>query len=511
MNKPAYCLLFGPFSLAFPQRVLYRDGAAVRLGSRATAILVALAEAPGELLSQDALIAVVWAGSVVDEGALRVHLSAVRKALGDGLDGIQYINNEPGRGYRFVAPLRRVDTAEEPPPRSSGPDAGVARTAAPPVPIRATAQHLPGQVTRMLGRDAIVAQLLDQLSRQRCVTVCGPGGIGKTTVALAVAHRYVAGGCGAAAYLDLAPICDAATIAAAMAAVVLAANPAAAEDPSSIDSTGFACPLLRVLVRLDRQPMLFLLDNCEHLVDTLTPLVERLLHEAPEVRVLLTSREPLRAETETVHRLAALDTPRAATSLSPAEASAFTAVQLFVARASEVREDFVLNAQNVDAICDICDRLDGVPLAIEFAAARSDGMDANAIAARLDERFKLLTKGRRTALPRQQTLRATLDWSYELLDPQAQVLLRRIALLANGFDMAAMQAIAGDATLTFSDVLDAAADLVAKSLLNCEIANGQASFHLLHTTRHYALDRLADDPDAAAVRSRHAGLHRVPG
>lgn len=432
MSGAPYALVFGRFTLQFPQRVLLRDGAAQRLGSRALGILVALAEAQGELLASETLMAQVWSGSVVDEGALRVHLSALRKTLGEGAsaDAPPCIENQPGRGYRLRLPVRRV-------------------TAAPP-------DKLPGQVTRMLGREAVVGQLLAQLQQQRCLSICGLGGIGKTTVALAVAHRYAAHG-GIVGYVDFAAL----------------------TTPD------------QVLAALQGRAGLLLLDNCEHLAGVLAPLVAPLLLQSPTLRLLVTSRTALHCAAESVYRLAPLQTPAAGAVLVADDALRFASVALFAARAAEVRENFTLDSANLAAVCEICRRLDGMPLALELAAARADWLTPQAIAARLDERFALLTNGRRTALPRQQTLRATLDWSYRLLAPGAQLLLRRLATLAGEFDTQALLDAAGDVAGDMAGpqpVLELAAELVAKSLLNRELRAGQVRFHLYETVRHYAID-----------------------
>lgn len=472
-NSPSFTLVFGPFSLEFPQRLLLRQGAAVRLGKRATDILAALVQAPGQLLGRDALLALVWPNSVVDEGALRVHLSSLRKALGDGLDGMHYISNEPGRGYRFVAPVERSAQSVT---HSHAADAP---------------QHnLPGQISRVLGRDDIIVRLLAQLEARRCLTVSGPGGLGKTTVALAIAHRFVAAG-GRAVFVDFAPLSDPARVAGALAAAL------------GVAQAG-ADPLQEVIQALGQDTVLLLLDNCEHMVEALAPVAERLLRESSGAHLLATSREPLRAVGEWIHRLATLDAPAAGSEPDAEEAGAYAAVRLFVERATAVRPGFTLTAANLDAVCNICRSLDGIPLAIEFAAARAGQLEVTEIADKLDARFNLLTQGSGSALPRQQTLRATLDWSYDLLTPNAQTVLRHIALFRTSFDMAAMLAVAADEALDQRAVFDAAADLVAKSLLNCDLRSGQAQFRLLDTTRYYGIDRLAESAGAQAARRRHA-------
>lgn len=478
MNSPSYSLQFGPFSFHFPQRMLFRDGQPVRMGSRATDILATLIQAPGALLSKDTLLTEVWPDSVVDEGALRVHMSAVRKALGTGPGNVDYISNEPGRGYRFCAPVTRI-FSDAPPDAPAQED----------LPL---VHNLPSQITRVLGRDDIIDRLLSQLEARRCLTISGPGGLGKTTVALAIAHRFVEAHTGRACFVDFAPLSDPARVAGALATAL------------GITSLS-ADPVQDIITALGDETVLLLLDNCEHMVVPLAPIAERLLRAAPGAHLLATSREPLRANGEWIHRLATLDTPAADARLSIVEAAAFPAMRLFIERAQAVRQDFVLDAGNVDAVGQICRSLDGIPLAIEFAAARADWLDAHAIAAHLDARFNLLTKGRRTVLPRQQTLRATLDWSYDLLEPDGQALLRRVALFRTSFDMAAILAVATDGDLDDIACFDAAAELVSKSLLNCDMRGGATIYRLLDTTRYYGVDRLHENAlEEHAARKRHA-------
>lgn len=475
MNGIAYSLRFGPFTLDFPELTLAREGGILRLGRRATDILVALVEARGELVSRDALIARVWPDTVVDEGALRVHLSAVRKVLGDGTEGIQYISNEPGRGYRFVATVTRSQSSE-PQVASWATDTG---------------HNLPGQITRILGRADIIERLLKQLLDRRCLTVAGPGGIGKTTVAIALAHRFVADSFGRACFVDLAPLSDASSVPSALATAL--GIPLSGHDP-----------VKEIVASLGDEPLLLLLDNCEHLIEPVATLVEKLLQEAPGIRMLVTSREPLRAAGEWIHRLASLPTPTAGMQVSAEQALSFPAIRLFVDRATAVRDNFQLDERNVSAVCDICLRLDGIPLAIEFAAARADWLDVQAIAEHLDARFKLLTKGRRTALPRHQTLRATLDWSYDLLDSRSQAVLRSISLFRTSFDMTAMLSVAACTSLDEVEILEAASDLVAKSLLTCDVSAGDAQYRLLDTTRYYGMELLEASGVANAAKLRHA-------
>jgi predicted ATPase/DNA-binding winged helix-turn-helix (wHTH) protein len=469
-----YSIAFGPFTLHFPQRALTKDGETVRLGSRALDILVVLVESAGVLVSTRELCGRVWADNVVDEGALRVHLSAVRKALGDGNEGIRYIVNETGRGYRFAVPVRKT----------------VAHSPAAPVQNSGT-RALPVTLARVIGREDVIAGLTDQLPERRFLTITGPGGMGKTTVALAMAHRFTEQTGTRALFVNFAPVSETSSAASTVASAVGAAV-----------STGDPVPdLIRTL---GDTPVLLVLDNCEHLIEAVAELAEKLLQALPGVHLLVTSREPLRADGESVHRLAALPSPESGMTLATQQACEFAAVALFVDRAKAANDSFALTDSNLTAVCDICRRLDGIPLAIEFAAARVGLMDVHVISARLDDRFALLTQGRRTALPRQQTLRATLDWSYELLQPREQQVLRRLSVIRASFDMSEAAAVASCGELDELAVFDATTGLISKSLISCDASGSPSPYRLLDTTRHYAHLRLVEANEINEVRRRHA-------
>jgi predicted ATPase/DNA-binding winged helix-turn-helix (wHTH) protein len=474
-----FSFLFGPFAVHFPQRALTKDGQTVRIGSRAIDILVVLLEHAGTLVSTRHLCDRVWADQVVDEGALRVHLSALRKALGEGPDGLRYIVNETGRGYRLTVPVIR----------SSG-----ASPSAAPQPIKTRspfARALPMTLARVIGRDEIVQGLCAQLAERRLLTITGPGGMGKTTVAVAIANRFATDTNAQPYFVNFAPVSDPAHAASTVASVVGAA-------------VSNADPIPDLLSQLGDAPVLLVLDNCEHLIDAVAELAERLLHGSTAIQLLVTSREPLRADGESVHRLAALPSPAPGMRIDLETAANYPAIALFRDRACAANDAFSLTEASVDAVCDICRRLDGIPLAIEFAAARVGSMDVHAIAARLDDRFALLTQGRRTALPRQQTLRATLDWSYELLQPQEQAVLRRLSVLRTAFDMAAVAAVAGDPTVDARAAFDATNGLVSKSLIAWNADDVAAPYRLLDTLRHYAHLRLEEADEGVATRQRHA-------
>lgn len=484
MNEP-YVLEFGPFQLRFPQRTLSRNGEDIRLGSRAQEILIALVAKQGELISNRALVSRVWPDTVVDEGSLRVHLSAVRKALGEASDGTRYITNETGRGYRLAVPVTRREC--ESISQSTSPHADT--------PIRTMVERstLPVVLARILGRGSIIQGLCELLPERRLMTIAGAGGIGKTTVAISLAHQFHLDNAGeiTAHFVDFAPVTDPTRIASTVA--LRLGMPVSTHDP-----------VPDLIAAIGQNRMLLVFDNCEHVIDAVAALAERLLHGTTGLRIVATSREPLRVEGEWVHRLAPLPVPHESMALRAEEGLSYASVALFVERARAVDSEFSFSDHHVWSVCEICRRLDGMPLAIEMAAARVASMDVQTLAARLGDRFALLTKGRRTALPRQQTLRAVLDWSYALLDARTQVVLQRMALFRSAFDVAGAVAVARCDEIDDLSVFDATADLVAKSLLTSERAGPATTYRLLETTRHYALDRLMESSDAHAARKRHA-------
>jgi len=469
---------FGPFELLPDRKMLLEGGRPCKIGSRALDLLTVLATSAGEVLSKDELIARVWPGIFVDENNLRVHIVALRKILGEGRGGARYIANVVGRGYCFVATVTPADIPAAAPVPA-------------PAPAARPAPDLPQRLTRIVGRDDTLRELAGQLGRQRLVTIVGPGGIGKTTVALALGEASAADYDDGVRLVELAPLTDPglvpSTLATALGLPVLSGDP---------------LPNLVAFLR-DRR-MLILLDNCEHVIDAAAILAEALLRGAPDIRILATSREPLRAEGEAVLRLRALDMPPEGPAPTVEAALGFAAVELFAERATASLDSFTLTAADVPVVVEICRRLDGMPLAIELAAARIDTLGLRRIAAGLDDRFRLLNRGRRTALPRHQTLRATLDWSYDILPEAQQVVLERLAWFADGFGLDSAIAVAGCAALDEADVIEAVAELAAKSLLTVDATGEAVRYRLLELTGAYALEKLQARGAAAATAARHA-------
>jgi predicted ATPase/DNA-binding winged helix-turn-helix (wHTH) protein len=478
MGEPA--ISFGPFRLLAAQRLLLEGDKPVRLGSRAFDVLTALVERAGEVVNKEELIARAWPKTFVEEANLKIQVSALRRALGDGQGDNRYVVNVVGRGYNFVAPIRK----EEPSRASSSP------TIAPAAP-----HNLPFATTRMIGREEPVTTLVTQLSHRRLVTVVGPGGIGKTTVALAVAERMIGAYEHGVWLVDLAPLGDPGLVPSALATVL-----------GLEVCTENSLPSLVAALRDSR--MLLLLDNCEHVIDAAAGLAAALISGASGIDILATSREPLGVQGERVHRLGPLSSPEPSPGLTAKEAAAFPAVQLFVERVTAIVEDFTLTDANTRLVVAICRRLDGLPLAIEFAAPRVEVLGVEALAERLNDSLRLLGGQRRAAMPRHRTMQAVADWSYGLLSQDEQRFFRALGIFTGGFTVAAAADVAMDATTTGADAIDRLADLVAKSLVVADASGTGPRFRMLDTTRAYAIEKLNESSERERIARRHAEYYR---
>lgn len=483
---------FGPFSLLPGQRMLLEAGAPVRLGSRAFDLLVTLIEHAGEVVPHHELIARVWPNVVVEPGALRVHLAGLRKVLGDGRDGQRYIINVPQKGYCFVAPVTRTSAAavagEQParePVESAPPQASIS-VVAPDLPL---SLPLPAQVARLIGRDDVVSDLLRELPQRRCITLVGPAGMGKTSVALATARQIAPAFDRQAVFVNLAPINDPKRVTDAVISAIGVG--ALASDP-----------LRGLLAYLRERRLLIVLDNCEHVIEAAAELAEALLMGAPGVHLLVTSREPLRIQGEWVQRLGALRVPPTLERLSVQEMLGYSSVELFVERVRAGLDSFDLAESDLVPVVEICRALDGIPLALELAAAGVERLGVRGVASHLGNRLSLLTRGRRTALPRHQTLRAALDWGYALLTPAEQSLLRALSIFRGRFTRECACAVMPSADVI--DVDDQLYNLVSKSLLASDISGEMVQYWLLETTREYASIQLDSQGEKNAVARRHA-------
>ena len=468
-------LVFGDFELAPAARALWRSGTPVKLGSRALDILIALASRPGEILSKDELTQLVWRGSSVDETALRVGVSAARKALGEG--GERYITTVPGRGYSFVLDVEATPAKLSP-------------RAEPLKPHRP-----PPQIARIVGRDAVIDGLVQEVARRRLLSLVGVGGIGKTTVALAIAAR-LRDAFEAVAFVDLAPIEDGSQVSAGVAAA-LGLNLRPQQDP-----------IEEIAAAVEGRRVLLIFDNCEHLVDLAAAFAEDLLGRVPGVTILATTREALRASGEWVHQLSSLEAPPISSTLSAQEARGYSAVAMFEDRAACALGGYQLDDADAPYVADICRRLDGIALAIELAAGRLAELGIQGLANSLEDCFQVLTHGRRTALPRHQTLRATFDWSYQLLSPEDQAALRRLSVFSGYFTPDDADAVVGrDQRLT--DVGEGLASLHDKSLVAASPSGGTLRYSLLETARAYAQEKLIEAGEADLCRRRHAERTRA--
>jgi predicted ATPase/DNA-binding winged helix-turn-helix (wHTH) protein len=464
---------FGPFRVRATDRVLEKDGVPLKIGSRAFDILVALLRSAPEAISHRELMSRVWGSLVVDEGNLRFQIAALRKALGEIGSDVPHVANIPGRGYCIAAPV--VWTSVAPGNREDSPAVSPAQ--------------LPGRLLRMIGRDREVSDLVAQLRAQRFVSIVGAGGIGKTTVALAVAHEVLSEFAGAVHFLDLSTIHDPQHVARGLAAQL---------GLTTISDSS----LPGLLNHLRERRMLLVLDNCEHLIEVIATFAEAIFQDAPRVHVLATSRESLRAAGEWVYHLSALECPPLdAVSLTASQALTFPAVQLFVKQATASGYPFELNDEDAPVLAELCRRLDGIALALELAARRVGVHGLRRIASLLDDQFRLLWRGRRTALPRHQTLGATLDWSYNLLSQPEQRILRHLAIFVGAFSLEDAVAVVGEG-LGSAEVAEIIAALVDKSLVALDPA-ASLRYRLLDTARAYALQRLKDSGEHRNLARRN--------
>jgi predicted ATPase/DNA-binding winged helix-turn-helix (wHTH) protein len=465
---------FGAFKLLPAQRLLLRGDVPVRVGGRALDLLIVLVEAAGKVVSRDELMTKVWKKVVVDESSLRVHVNALRRALGDDGDRHRFIVNVSGRGYSFVGEVS-----------SSMPASVIGAW-----PKLDEGSRLPSLPEHIVGRDEVIRGVGVMVAEHRLVTVVGAGGVGKTTVALAAAVQLAAHYRDGVRFVDLAPLSDARQVARVWANAV---------DPSQpvLDDHDLG----RLLA--GRQ-MLIVLDNCEHVVQAAATVAEAVLEMAPGVRVLATSREPLRATREWVIRLPSLELPPSSGPLTAEQANTFPAVSLFIQRTAAAFAGFTFTDNDVPYVTEICWRLDGIPLAIELAAGRVEQLGLPGLSARLEDRFSVLTKGRRTAQPRQQTLRATIDWSYEFLLEDQKAVIRHLSIFAGAFTFDSAVAVCEEDLST--DLCAAIDELVLKSLIAFDPGSHVAQYRLLKVTRAYALEKLEHAGELLAASRSHA-LH----
>jgi predicted ATPase/DNA-binding winged helix-turn-helix (wHTH) protein len=464
------------------RRELRSRGIAVPLGGRAFEIVTVLVQSATELVTKDHMMERVWPGATVGEGTIHVHISAVRKALGPdrGL-----LKTASGRGYRLLGnwtPQQREVTAGpvySPLTRPSG---------APP------ANNFPPPITRLVGRAAACQFVRDLVSAYRVVTLTGPGGIGKTSLAIKAVRHLLPDFEDGGWLVELASL----------------------SDPGLVPSTVAGTLGLKLAGEISAESvaravggrhLVLVLDNCEHVIDAAANLAETFTRFCPRTTIVATSREVLRIDGESVYRVPPLDVP-ALGQAAPDYIMQYSAVELFVARTKALNTGFSPHAEDLASIATICRHLDGIPLAIELAAASAAALGIAQVAVGLRDRFALLTRGRRTALARQRTLRATLDWSHELLPDAERRLLRCLAVFAGGFTVDSTTAVMADAGLDAAMVTDCIADLVSKSLIALDPTPGATRWYLLETIRVYALQKLAESGGSDDTQRRHAAFFR---
>jgi predicted ATPase/DNA-binding winged helix-turn-helix (wHTH) protein len=476
-------LAFGRFRVLPHRRELLADGRPIRLGGRAFDVLMALIEARGAVVGKDALLSKVWPDRIVEENNLQAQVSALRAAFGAERELIRTVS---GRGYQFAGEIRIL--AANPDDRAGAGVAAAQRgSTLPPT-------NLPQPVSELIGRDAELDAIRALLADHRLVTLTGGGGIGKTRLGVEVARQLLPRFPGGAWLVELSPISDPGHVSAAVAAAL------------GLDLAGGEVSAERVVGAMRGRRLLLVLDTCEHLIEVTARMAQALLAANAAARVIATSQEPLRVEGERAYPVMPLAVP-AEGAADAAELLTCDAVRLFVARARQAEAHFAVEPHNAQGVSAICRRLDGIPLALELAAARIAALGIEELNARLDDRFRLLTGGRRTALPRHQTLRATLDWSYELLSESERAVLRRIGVFAGDFSLDAAVAVAGD--LPAPLVVDHIADLVARSLIVADLGDEPTQYRLLDTTRLYALDKLRNAAELHEAARRHAEYYRA--
>jgi predicted ATPase/DNA-binding winged helix-turn-helix (wHTH) protein len=473
----------GEWEVDLARRELRARGVPVPIGGRAFDIMEVLVQSAGELVTKDDLSARVWPGAIIEENALQVHISAIRKAFGPDRE---MLKTASGRGYRLLGAwtsrqecTSSVDSIDLEPM---------------PSPAEPFQTNLPAAVADLVGRTNAVQHLRGLLSAYRVVTLTGLGGIGKTRLALEVARGLFPSFQGDVRLAELVSLSDPGLVPSAVAGVL---GLKLAGDKISAESVARA---------IGAEKLLLVLDNCEHVIDAAARLAETVVLMCPRTTILATSREILKIDGEYVYRVPPLDVP--SQDEEPGNIPGHSAVQLFIATTTALQSDFSPNGENLAAIAAICRRLDGIPLAIDLAATRVASLGLQQVVAGLDDRLGMLTGGRRTALPRHQTLRATLDWSYRLLPEPERVVMRRLAVFAGDFTAEAASLVAADGEIAASEVVSSLANLVTKSLVTVEVASVIAHYRLHETTRAYALEKLAESGEFNRVARRHANYYR---
>jgi predicted ATPase len=469
LKLPPVTLYFGAFELCPHRLMLFKNGETVHLGNRALYLLMALATRPFELLEKEDLIAFAWPRVVVEECNLRAQIVTLRRALG-GQGESAYVMTVPGRGYRFVAAVTLQ------------------------APAKAMRSHrtmsLPDP-QKIIGRKEQVRLIGEKLLSGRCVTIIGPAGVGKTTVALGVANNISGHFDEGISFLDLASVTSPDLVAGMLASAL--------GITSAIDQ-----PLHSVAANLTNCRMLLVLDNCEHLIKTVADCVTLILRDTAQISVLATSRQPLRVSGESVHCLDPMALPPLEAQLTAGQALAFSGIQLFVERVTAHDPAFLLHDDDVATVTDICRKLDSNALAIEIAAARVRTFGVHELVRLLDGKYRLQMTGRRTSQERHKTLSSALDWTYSILEVDEKATLLQLSVFTAAFNVEAVTAIVDLHIFAKRSSLQLLESLVDKSLVTVLDDKRGRKYRLLETTRVYAREKLTQQGETHNLFARHA-------
>ena len=462
-------LRFADCELDLARVILRRDGEEVKLEPQVFDVLSHLVQHRGEVVRKEELLDEIWGDRFVSESALTTRIKSVRHAVGDDGNRQSIIRTVHGKGYEFVADVQVISGRGRDPARAPAAVAG-----------------LPAAVQPLIGRESLLGNLVEALATHRLITLVGPGGVGKTSLAFELARTVGGDYADGVHVVELVSVVDEdATLAAFATAIDVSLR-----QGSSIDEA--------ILAMLRPRHALLLLDNCEHLIEPVAALVSRISREAPSVSIMATSREPLAVPGERVWSVEPLSTA-GATEVDDQDLLSIPAVALFVERARAADPEFVLDGATAPVVVEICRRLDGIPLAIELAAARARAIDVAEIARRLDERFGLLKAMRRGSDPRHRTMHDAISWSYDMLEPDEQELFTVLSVFAGPFDLRSAEAMC-----TTGDALDLLTRLTERSMLSVRRQDrGGTRYELLETLRDYGRARL-DDARAAEMFAAHA-------
>lgn len=462
---------FGPFQLDTMRRTLHCGGEEVRVGGRAMDILLALSKSVGNIVSRDTLIAAAWPDTFVHESNLKVTIAQLRRILRDKHPSKEYINTVIGRGYRLGDGMACL-------PNQAG--------GAPLIPLP--------PASTIIGRDADVSLIAETLAECRLTTIAGAGGLGKTTAAIAAAHRFVAGGDYAAAFVDLARVSSGEFVVSSIASAIGVSS--AGASPGGLDV---------MMAMMKKRKILIVLDTCEHLHEAVAQACNMLIAKTENLRILATSRHVLQAQDEHVFWLPALSIPPVDRALTADHLLQYSAAQLLAVRVQE-KSGVHFRGADIPAVVEICRRLDGAPLAIELISLRFEGRTATMVLSELEDRFRTTRQASPGGPLRQQTLRLTLEWSYALLTRQEAKTLRALSIFAGAFTLESVVQLMADSGLSSPEVADVIASLQAKSMISPDRSYGGMRHKLLDCTRAFAGELLLDHDESQQVSASHARL-----